>query len=932
MDSIGRNLEIAYNDSIESLSGLENTKIVKGNIFIVNNQSIKNIDGLHNLSNFKGEIAIARNKVLDNINGLYNVSSTISDLSIINNSNINTLSGIENILEVQNNIIISNNASLKNLTGLNGLVTVGNRIEISENTKLTSLVGLNSLSHVEGFLSIYNNHMLKNLIGLSALQSVGNSIYIDKNDSLVSLIGLETVDFIGNNLFVTNHPLLTNLGNLQQLNELGGTIQIVNNNGLHNLSGLDSLHKIGGGLVIANNRALKDLTGLSHIKSISSALDVSFNDSLVNLYGLHNLKKIGNGLSIYYNSLLNNISALENIDSIGGTLSIFDNPSLQNCSIYPVCNHIFNYPELVEISDNGQGCSTPLEVELSCGAVPIFAQVLLDNNGNCQKDSTDILAEGILVRLSGNTQQILRPTQTNGTVQFGYLDNGPFSLTLPQIPTGNWAVCQDTLSVLPDTIPGDTIHATFFLQPLNQCPQLTVDLGLPAFFRGCLVNSFMQVATRNIGTINAEGTRLAVVMPDGLTLTSSVPAIAAQSGDTLFFNLGEIPPFQANIVNMVVKTTCDAVQIGQALCLEAFATWTNPCIINAPPASEIRLFSECMSDTTVRFTIKNVGDAATQNVHNYVIIEDEVILDSEPFSLDPLASLHVDVASNGATYRMEATKYDDGTLTSTAVESCGGFTPGFITAYWLNDGLRNYDFDCREIRAAYDPNQKTAIPTGVGPEHLMAANKPIQYTIDFQNTGTDTAFRVQLLDVLPPQLNINSFRPGFSSHPYTWEIRGADTLEVLFYPIMLPDSNVNEAASHGWFSFEMEQKPDLPDGTTIENTAAIIFDYNPPIITNTVLHTIGKLTVSVDEPQQTEQIWQVLTNPLRYTATFRAKELVAGEKRFELVDAVGRVVRTEHFDGQEFEFRRGLLAGGLYYFRILDAKGRVFSGKIIASE
>ena len=67
----------------------------------------------------------------------------------------------------------------------------------------------------------------------------------------------------------------------------------------------------------------------------------------------------------------------------------------------------------------------------------------------------------------------------------------------------------------------------------------------------------MQVATRNIGTINAEGTRLAVVMPDGLTLTSSVPAIAAQSGDTLFFNLGEIPPFQANIVNMVVKTTCD---------------------------------------------------------------------------------------------------------------------------------------------------------------------------------------------------------------------------------------------------------------------------------------------------------------------------------------------------------------------------------------
>ena len=155
---------------------------------------------------------------------------------------------------------------------------------------------------------------------------------------------------------------------------------------------------------------------------------------------------------------------------------------------------------------------------------------------------------------------------------------------------------------------------------------------------------------------------------------------------------------------------------------------------------------------------------------------------------------------------------------------------------------------------------------------------------------------------------------------------------MLFYPIALPDSNVNEATSHGWFSFEINQQPNLPDGTTIENTAAIVFDYNPPIITNTVLHTIGKLTVSINEPQQPGQVWQVFSNPLRYAATFKAKEFVPGEKRFELTDAIGRVVRTEHFSGQEFEFQRGLLAGGLYYFRIVDAQGKVFSGKIVVSE
>ena len=72
-----------------------------------------------------------------------------------------------------------------------------------------------------------------------------------------------------------------------------------------------------------------------------------------------------------------------------------------------------------------------------------------------------------------------------------------------------------------------------------------------------------------------------------------------------------------------------------------------------------------------------------------------------------------------------------------------------------------------------------AIPTGVGPEHLLAANRPIEYTIRFQNTGTDTAFRVLLTDILPP--NWMSIPSGPAMPPTIIpEIRGLDTLEVLF--------------------------------------------------------------------------------------------------------------------------------------------------------
>jgi len=40
-------------------------------------------------------------------------------------------------------------------------------------------------------------------------------------------------------------------------------------------------------------------------------------------------------------------------------------------------------------------------------------------------------------------------------------------------------------------------------------------------------------------------------------------------------------------------------------------------------------------------------------------------------------------------------------------------------------------------------------------------------------------------------------------------------------------------------TYSIRQKPNLAIGTKIQNTAAIYFDYNAPVITNTTLNTIG---------------------------------------------------------------------------------------------
>jgi uncharacterized repeat protein (TIGR01451 family) len=335
-----------------------------------------------------------------------------------------------------------------------------------------------------------------------------------------------------------------------------------------------------------------------------------------------------------------------------------------------------------------------------------------------------------------------------------------------------------------------------------------------------------------------------------------------------------------------------------------------------------------VGDTTVRFTVKNIGDAPTQAPHEYQILQNFDPYSANTFSLNAQESFNVFVPSNGETWFMQATKFDDGTLTYVAIEGCSGLTPGLINAFAADAGPAQYDFGCRQVNAAYDPNLKSAIPTGIGPDHLLPANQPLTYTIQFQNTGTDTAYRVLLVDRLSPHLDLNTFRRGLASHPHTWEING-DTLKVLFQPIALPDSNANEAASHGFFSFSIAQQPDLPDGVSLENTASIIFDFNPPIVTNTVAHTIGELTVRVDEPLRRAALWRVWGNPLHTSATFRTEQFVPGDKVFDLYDALGRPVRRAQFAGQVFEFQRGALPGGLYLFSIRDAQGRRFSGKIV---
>lgn len=145
---------------------------------------------------------------------------------------------------------------------------------------------------------------------------------------------------------------------------------------------------------------------------------------------------------------------------------------------------------------------------------------------------------------------------------------------------------------------------------------------------------------------------------------------------------------------------------------------------------------------------------------------------------------------------------------------------------------------CLVVQNSKDPNNKFGYPLGLGSDRIIEKGQNLEYTINFQNTGNDTAYNIFIIDSLPEYLDIFTMKILASSHDMNFYYMGENVVKFEFNNIFLPDSNINEPLSHGFVSFIIEQKADLFEGTVIENEAHIFFDYNEAIVTNTERHTI----------------------------------------------------------------------------------------------
>ena len=243
------------------------------------------------------------------------------------------------------------------------------------------------------------------------------------------------------------------------------------------------------------------------------------------------------------------------------------------------------------------------------------------------------------------------------------------------------------------------------------------------------------------------------------------------------------------------------------------------------------------------------------------------------------------------------------------------------------------DIQTRPVVCAYDPNDKKVSPKGEGEfGNIPPDIEWLEYTVRFQNTGTDTAFVVIIRDQLDANLDWFTFEPLISSHDMFVDYDLSGEMAFVFEDIMLPDSNANFAGSQGYVRYRIQPKAGLSIGTTIENMAGIYFDANPAVITNTTLNTIHVDVDNIVENEKDNFNVIVYPNPATAEATVYLSQELSEEYVLRIYNLLGEVAYArDNINSTQLTIDLNTFGQGLYLLTIENksTNQRVFSKKLI---
>lgn len=433
------------------------------------------------------------------------------------------------------------------------------------------------------------------------------------------------------------------------------------------------------------------------------------------------------------------------------------------------------------------------------------------------------------------------------------LDTGNYQIKSLFGPPG-WPMvpsCPDSLGyqLSFSTLGIDTLGLDFGLSgPL--CPYLSVNISSNR--RRVCSQSQTIVSYSNYGTTPEFNVYIVVTYPPFIHPYDANFPWTVNPDSSWTFNIGTLLPGQSG--QIIIQELVDCLTpdyFGLSACTEVEIFPLNNClpVDTLWSTSTIEVNTRCDSNSLVRASIINSGAAPGSDSIEYRIWMDSVVVQQGKAWLGIDDTVSWQFYSGGKTLRIQADQvpyHPDNQWVASIEEGCGlesGFivSKGYPLAFPYRFPEARISTQCLPLIAAFDPNDKKVLPGGLGSTNIIPPQTRMEYTIRFQNTGTDTAFRVMIADTLSSSLDVNTFQFLSASHPYTFTILPTQPVVFLFEfdPISLPDSGANLLGSQGHVSFAISPLDSLPNETVIENFADIFFDYNPPVRTDTARVTIS---------------------------------------------------------------------------------------------
>lgn len=517
----------------------------------------------------------------------------------------------------------------------------------------------------------------------------------------------------------------------------------------------------------------------------------------------------------------------------------------------------------------------------------VRGSVIADVYKNCKLDAKEIGPAPILIQATPGPYYTY--TTAKGAYEIVIPDTGKFTITaiLPYKYGGDKNLC-DTMkshTVSFKSFENKVFGKNFFFDS-DSSIKLDIDIATSRK-RRCGVN-LNTITYKNTGFKTVDSTVITLYYSP-YTIIKSASQKYTKGNETITFKTGPLAPGQSGVIYVYDSVKCDNPNIrGLSACMrvlitpQVFVTKTNW------DGSIVRTKVDCFEDSLAIIKVYNDGNKIMKDSATLDLFLDVTKVaapkfkleskDSIKFMMDPMGKMvFVETAVNTQhPYLQKIRVFREG-----CGDSAGIVSKQQVIKHALQDYPSFEDEACVEIRDSYDPNDITVVPEGPGAKHYIDNVQRLTYKIRFQNTGTDTAYKIVVVDTLANEIDLASIEMRGSSHKFTYSLVNGTKKHVIkfeFNNINLVDSFTNEKGSHGFVTFDVNLNQGLPKGTRVNNFVDIYFDFNTPVRTNTAFNTIYDTVFTSLKPGIAKNCFSKFVKIPRDTVVCDKYEYVTGLK------------------------------------------------------